>query len=138
MIKTPLKVAILMLISGVFNLSLGKVIQCMAFNDITGLLMGTFVACLSCVFLFNFDLDSQSWKAPWQQEHGWGRISKPFSRVIYVIKVSHSIWSRWGMGGPRGKPRDDGHSGRSRTGRRGDAEGAFGSEDPSEPGGCSR
>ncbi|CAK8993116.1 unnamed protein product [Durusdinium trenchii] len=55
-------VAILMLISGVFNLSLGKVIQCMAFNDITGLLMGTFVACLSCVFLFNFDLDSQSWK----------------------------------------------------------------------------
>ncbi|CAE7391027.1 unnamed protein product [Symbiodinium pilosum] len=53
-------VALIMLISGVANLSLGKVVRVMACTDMMGLLLGDIIACFSCLFLFNFDLNSPS------------------------------------------------------------------------------
>lgn len=53
-------VALIMLVAGVINLSLGKVIRTMACGDVPGLLAGELLACASCIFLFNFDVDSPS------------------------------------------------------------------------------
>ncbi|CAE7607791.1 unnamed protein product [Symbiodinium natans] len=50
-------VALIMLISGVTNLSVGKVMNRVC-GDVPGLLIGQLLACFSCVFLFNFDLAS--------------------------------------------------------------------------------
>ncbi|CAE7399843.1 unnamed protein product [Symbiodinium natans] len=51
-------VALIMLVSGVVNLSLGKIIHCMSCSDVVGLLAGEALACVGCLFLFNFDVDS--------------------------------------------------------------------------------
>lgn len=55
--KSACFVAVLMFISGIFNLTLGKVLRCLSFSDVKGLMGATCSACVSCGFLFNFELE---------------------------------------------------------------------------------
>ncbi|CAJ1345022.1 unnamed protein product [Effrenium voratum] len=53
---SALFVAGLMLICGVFNLSLGRLLRLVPCSDSKGLVVGDALACLACVMLFNFDV----------------------------------------------------------------------------------
>eukprot|EP00435_Cladocopium_sp_Y103_P012418 s759_g3.t1 len=55
--KSACFVAALMFVSGIFNLTLGKLLRCLALSDVKGLMGATVFACVSCGFLVNFELE---------------------------------------------------------------------------------